>query len=348
LPLSSTEVVSARTRWLADAAQEAGARVVALPGPHERSYPRVLASFLAGHRVDVLHWHAGWGWEDDSIARVADEADVPALVLTHHFPFLLHKRSKADLLRTRTGRVDARIAVSEGQRASYLRLGIPESGFATVPNGVRPRGPGPGRTRAREALGLADDDLVVMTVGRLTNMKGQRYLVEAAAMLRPDFPRLKVVVIGDGELRPELESLVLRHGLQDVVLLPGHREDARQLLDAADVFALSSTSEGMPLVLLEAMDAGLPVVATRIIGAEEVVLHEETGLVAPPKNADALAEALRRLLADPDRRAAYGAAGRRRYVHEFTARRMADRTWAVYEDALERAGHSVDALASVG
>jgi glycosyltransferase involved in cell wall biosynthesis len=129
----------------------------------------------------------------------------------------------------------------------------------------------------------------------------------------------------------------------DRVHLPGHRADARALLDAADVFVLPSRHEGMPLALLEAMDAGLPVVATRVPGCTEVVVDGVTGLLVPPGNPPALAAAIARLLADPALRRRMGRAGRLRYLESFTSACMAARTAAVYERELARAASTVPA-----
>jgi glycosyltransferase involved in cell wall biosynthesis len=127
-------------------------------------------------------------------------------------------------------------------------------------------------------------------------------------------------------------------GVGDCVRLLGHRPDARRLLDAADVFVLPSLHEGMPLVAMEAMEAALPVVATRVIGSAEVIVHGETGLLAPAGDAPALGEALATLLADPALRARLGRAGRRRYLDHFTRPRMAARTRAVYAAVQESVG----------
>lgn len=326
---------SSRARWLFEEAAALGARTVALPGPHDPAYPRVISDFLSARPTDVFHCHAGWGWEDPDGLRLARAAGVPAVVITHHQPFLLHQRAKADKLVRNTAFADARIAVSRGVRDTYTSRGVDEERFVTVPNGVRPRQGAPGRAAARAALHLRQDDLVVLTTGRLTAMKGQRCLIEAAALLRPDRPRLQVVIVGEGELRTDLENLAAERGLADSVHLPGHREDARMLLDAADVFALPSRSEGMPLALIEAMEAGVPVVATRVIGSTEVVVHGETGLLVPAEDAEMLAAALAQLLGNEDRRARYGEAGRGRYLREFTVDRMVTRTQAVYDLVLE-------------
>lgn len=327
---------SPRARWFFEEASALGARAVALPSPHDAAYPDVIGGFLADRPVDVFHCHAGWGWEDPDGLRLARAAAVPAVVITHHQPFLLHQRAKAEKLIRNTSFAHARIAVSDGVRDTYTARGVSGKDFVTVPNGVGPRRNSPGRAAARAALQLPPEDLVVLTTGRLTAMKGQRHLIEAAALLEPEHPELHVVILGEGDLREELEHLVAEHGLAGSVHLPGHRPDARRLLDAADVFALPSLSEGMPLVLIEAMEAGLPVVATRVIGSSEVVVPGETGHLVPPGNAGLLAAALGELLGDARLRALYGDAGHRRYLREFTVERMVARTQAVYDSVLGR------------
>jgi glycosyltransferase involved in cell wall biosynthesis len=321
-------------RWLFEEVAARGARTVALPGPHDAAYPEVISSFLRSHPVDVFHCHAGWGWEDPDGLRLATAAGVPAILITHHLPFLIHSRAKAQALVGNTRHAHWRIAVSAGLRDTYTARGVSAERFVTVPNGVGTREQAPGRAAARTALGLRPEDLVVVSTGRLTSMKGQCHLVEAAALLQPDFPQLQVAILGEGELRAELEHLVSARGLTGTVHLPGHRDDARGLLDAADVFALPSRVEGMPLALIEAMEAALPVVATTVIGSTEVVDPGRTGLLVPYGNPGRLAAALAELLGDRGRRALFGEAARQRYLDEFTVDCMVTRTLAVYDLAL--------------
>lgn len=328
---------SDRARWLFEEAAARGARTVALPSPHDPTYPEVIRSFLSAHPMDVFHCHAGWGWEDPDGLRLARAAGVSAVIITHHLPFLIHSRAKAEQLVKNTSFAHWRIAVSQGLRDTYTARGVSEEHFVTVPNGIEPRRDAPGRATARAALQLQPEHLVVLSTGRLTLMKGQRYLIEATAVLKPDYPKLQVVILGEGDLRRELEALVVERGLTGTVHLPGHRADARLLLDATDVFVLPSRVEGMPLALIEAMEAGLPVVATRVIGSTEVVAHDQTGLLVPTENAQRLAAALVQLLDDGQKRAQYGQAGRRRYLDEFTVDCMVTRTRAVYDAAMEAA-----------
>ncbi len=308
-----------------------GATPLALPHPRSPSFADTVVHMLQEHTADVFHVHVGTGREDFDGARAARRAGVGAVVQTLHLPWLLADRGKRRPFFRAVREVDRLIAVSQAQRATYERIGVPPGQLTTVPNGISARRPGPGRRAAREALGLRPDQPVVMTIGRLTVMKGQRYLVESVPHLADRFPDLAVLVLGQGHLQAQLEEQAAALGVQDCVRLLGHRTDARMLLDAADVFVLPSRHEGMPLAAMEAMEAGLPVVATRVIGSEEVVADGESGLLVPPQDADALAEALATLLAHPELRARYGAAGRRRYLKQFTSERMAEQTVAVYE-----------------
>jgi glycosyltransferase involved in cell wall biosynthesis len=308
-----------------------------LPRPRDAVFGGAIVDFLTAHPADVFHIHVGSGRENFDGARAARRAGVPAVVQTQHQPWLLNPRKQASFFRA-IAPVDRLIAVSEGVRLTHEGIGVPAERLVTVPNGIVPRGPGPGRAAARAALGLRPDQLVVMTVGRLMVQKGQRYLVAAMPALAERFPRLAVVIVGGGYLAGDLARQAAELGVAGFLHLPGHRTDARMLLDAADVFVLPSRQEGMPLAALEAMDAGLPVVATDVIGTAEIVAHGMTGTLVPPQDPPALAEALAELLADPDLRQRYARAGRIRYVEHFTARRMAQDTLRVYEDVLAEVG----------
>jgi glycosyltransferase involved in cell wall biosynthesis len=319
---------------LLDRAAAVGARAVALRHPRDPRFAEGVVRSLREHPVDVFHVHVGTGRENFDGARAARRAGVPAVVQTQHLPWLLASRKHRVPFFRALQPVDHLITVSLAQRQTYERNGVAPGLMTTIPNGIRARGPGAGRDAARVALGLDRDQPVVLTVGRLTVMKGQRHLVDAVPELARRFGGVAVVVIGQGHLHAQLRAQAQALGVADRVHLVGHRADARMLLDAADVFVLPSRHEGMPLVLLEAMDAGLPVVATRVIGSEEVVADGETGLLVRPQDPAALAAAIGRLLEDPALRQRYGRAGRRRYLERFTSARMAVQTAEVYDHVL--------------
>lgn len=321
-----------------DAAAALGARVLRLPRPRDPRFADTIVEFLRRHPAEIFHVHAGTGRENFDGARAARRAGVPVVVQTQHLPWLMGSPKHRVPLFAAIEPVDRLIAVSQGQRATYERVGVPAARFATVLNGIRPRGPGLGRRAARQALGLDPHSPVVLTVGRLTVQKGQRHLLDAVPGLAARFPDLAVVLIGHGHLHDQLVEQARVLGVSDRVHFAGHRTDARMLLDAADVFVLPSRQEGMPLAALEAMDAGLPVVATRVLGTAEVVEDGETGTLVPPGRPQPLGAAVAELLADPARRARYGHAGRQRYRQHFTSGRMAADTLAVYEQVLRAAG----------
>jgi glycosyltransferase involved in cell wall biosynthesis len=323
-----------RAGWLLEGAARLGARTLPLPSPRDPRFGRLVTEFLAGHPADLFHCHVGTGCEDWDGVRLARAAGCPAVVQTQHLPFLVSHPRKRRAYHHAIEGVDRLIAVSEGLRRTYERIGVPPDRIVTVPNGVAPLARRTGREEARRALGLSPDQPVVLTVGRLTRMKGQWHLIDAVPDLAARFPGLAVVLLGDGPLRGLLTGRAAALGVAGNVCLPGHRPDARRLMAAADVFVLPSRHEGMPLVALEAMEAGLPVVATRVIGSEEVVEDGVTGALVRPGDPAALGAAVARLLADPGRRRRQGTAGRRRYEERFTRERMAAGTAAVYESVL--------------
>jgi glycosyltransferase involved in cell wall biosynthesis len=319
-------------------AADLGATLLRTPHPRDPAYADELAAAFRSVSPDVVHVHVGTGREDFGGARVAKRAGVPAVVQTFHLPWLLRdSRRVPGLLRTLRD-VDRLVTVSRLQADTYARVGVPAAALTTIPNGVAPRGPGPGREEARRRLGLGPDQPVVLATGRLVDQKGHRYLVDAVPRVVAELPDVAVVIAGDGRLHDTLARQAESLGVADAVRLLGHRPDARALLDAADVYALPSVAEAMPMALLEAMDAGLPAVGTAIIGTAEVLEDGVTGVLVPPRDPRALGEALIQVLGDPALRSAYGAAAKRRYEACYTAGRMAEETLHVYDEALALAG----------
>jgi glycosyltransferase involved in cell wall biosynthesis len=172
---------------------------------------------------------------------------------------------------------------------------------------------------------------VVGNIAALVPHKGQKYLVDAAVLLRRQIPDAHVIILGEGELRAALERQVKELHLEKHVLLPGFRGDVLALLKAFDVFVMSSVTEGLGTSLLDAMAAARPIVATRAGGIPEVVVNGETGLLVPARDARQLANAIARLLKDRALREQFGQAGLARVRAEFSVDRMVARTLGVYE-----------------
>jgi glycosyltransferase involved in cell wall biosynthesis len=223
------------------------------------------------------------------------------------------------------------VAVSDTTAAQALAqhdIGVDK--LHTIPNGIRldRYTPDPeARAATRVELGLGDA-WVVGTVGRLVSIKNQAMLVRAMAPILSS--RVRLVIVGEGDARPEIEAAIAELPEPRWVVLTGRRMDVPRLIHGFDVFALSSESEGLPLVVPEAMAAGLPIVTTAVGGLPSVVTDQMTGLVVPVDEA-ALATALAVLEADHERARAMGARGRSEALARFSFDRMVDAYLALYE-----------------
>lgn len=248
-------------------------------------------------------------------------AGVPARIATHHG---IIENFPAWIERLHTRLVNARIAsvlvsVSGKTLEQAIRAGIRPECNTVIPNGIPPVNLGSvNRLEIRREIGMENGGPLLLSVGRLVYQKGHEYLVHAMPRVLRTYPRAKAVICGEGALRPDLERQILELGLQTSVKLLGNRNDVGPFLASADLFVLPSRWEGLPVALLEAMGAGLPVVATRVEGVDEVVEDARQGLLVAPEDSDALASALLKLIGDPELRRQMGEAARRRIQAHYT------------------------------
>jgi glycosyltransferase involved in cell wall biosynthesis len=202
---------------------------------------------------------------------------------------------------------------------------VSPSRVTVVHNGVRVPAPGEGveiRQCWRSELGLDPADVLIGTVAVFRPVKDLITMLEAMALIAKEAPRARLVLMGAGPQKEELEATVERLGLKSIVFFPGFRKDATRLLPALDVFVLSSVSEGISLALLEAMAANVPAVATRVGGNPEILNGPGCGILVPPRSPRELAGAILGLVNDRSRRYEIGAGGRRRVEEAFSLRRM--------------------------
>lgn len=231
------------------------------------------------------------------------------------------------------------VACTEFVRRSFVEThGAVAERLQTIANGIPDR-PAPAsrqdlRAELAAALGLPADALWLATLGRLAEQKAYGVLLEALARLPAATPDWRLVLLGDGPLRGELEARAGALGLAERVVFAGFRDDAAALLPAFDGVVFSSHFEGLPIALLEAMAAGKPVVSTAVGGIPAALEDEREALLVPPRDPAALAAGLARLLADGGLRERLGAAARRRYQREFHADAMARSYEEVYRRAL--------------
>jgi glycosyltransferase involved in cell wall biosynthesis len=311
------------------AAHRAGTEVVALAPPRGAADAAALAEHLRvvrRVRPDVVHANQAWPWACAYGVLAGVLTPGVRVVAVDHLPVDgAIPRLRRFGRRRLAARLDAHVAV--GRRAARLVegfVGLPVGSVRAIPNGVPPPVAAP-RLVPRLIAGP-----VIGSLGRLTAQKGYDALVRAL----PSLPGATLVLVGDGEERGALEALAAELGVADRLRITGWTADARRYLPTFDAFALPSLWEGMPLVLLEAMHDGLPVVATDVGSVAEAVTDGETGFVVPAGDEAALRERLARLLGDADLRRRLGARARALAAEEFTAAAMARRYEAVYREVL--------------
>ena len=309
-----------------------------------------LRPLLSSGRYDLVHSFLYRSHCASRLARLGLATRIP-LVSTEHC--LGDNRGLAVRVVNRlTSRMSDRIiAVCRAVADRAVdRDGVPRDRVAVIPNGAEPRLPDArARARLRKALGLARDHAMVLYLGRLHREKAPDRLIEAFAALRRTTPDgWTAFLVGEGEERPAVERQIKALDLERRVFLPGSRRRVAPWIDACDLLVLPSREEGMPLAALEAMIQGRAVVATRVGGTPEVVVEGVTGLLVPPEDPAALAEALGRLIRDGAARQRMGEAGRTRALAEFTVERMAERTLEMYGSLLSRPIPAAAAAAAAG
>lgn len=290
-----------------------------------------LAAAIRDFRPDVLHTHLSRVTIGDALlARAVGVNRVVTSVHTNEIYFQHPFWSRA--LR-QAGRFGTRyIAISHAVSAALQTyLGVPERKIDVVYYALDLDEFAAGRATVRAELGAGDDEVLIGTVGRMTEQKGQKYLVEAMPEVLRQFPRARLAIVGhDTGARDALEAQVRSAGLEDRVRLVGYRDDVAAVMSSMDLFVLPSLWEGFGLVLLEAMSLSRPIVATTVDSIPEIVVDGETGFLVPPRDPAALAAAICRMLSDPEMARSMGVAGRRRAETAFSMERMIQETLDVY------------------
>lgn len=256
----------------------------------------------------------------------------------HVFPFQwsqgLAGRMYLALERRAAQHTRALICVGEGQRADALARGLaPAEKFVVIHNGIEPpAAAAPGeRLRLRAELGLSPSVRVIGMVARLAPQKGVGVFVRAAARMLQDRPNLVFLLAGSGPLEPEIRARLAEQKIpEEKFRLLGQRPGAETLYPVFDVLVLSSLYEGLPYVLLEAMARGVPVVATDVLGSRDVVVHNETGLLAHVSDPAEIARQTLRILDDPQLHERFSQAARHRVLQEFSFRTFAGEHLKLY------------------
>jgi glycosyltransferase involved in cell wall biosynthesis len=304
------------------------------PHPSDVGVVRFVRRYLKEFGpFNIIHGHSSKG---GAIARLAALCtNIPAFYTLHglimmdptlpRWKWALYLAIER-LLELRTARI---IAVSPEEQRAAIGLGFGKSRVVIIPNGISDWKLA-SRADARAEMGVRPDELVIGFVGRLVEQKAPEVLIEAFGRTLTRVPNVRLALVGDGPLGKPLRELAKRLNVQDKVLWLGER-DSRGVLAGFDLFALPSRKEGLPYVVLEAMYAGLPLVVTSSAGCEILVRPHKNGLIIPTDDAEAMSDALSRLLSDPSR-LGNCAEMSRNYVQGFSVDTMVESTLKEYEN----------------
>lgn len=305
-----------------------------------------LVALLRQQHFDIIHLHSSKAGLLGRVAAKIVGGRAAVIYSPHGLAFLgnygwLQRQFYLRLEQIAGRMCDRIIAVSPSERDLVISERLaPADRVSCVDLGVDPNPilPASHLLGLRLSIGVPDHAIVIGTLARATPQKNPLLFVEAAAQVLRAAPRAYFVWCGDGELRAAAATRAQQLGVSDRCRFIGHREDARQVLAVFDCFWLTSNYESFGLATAEAMAQSLPVIATAVAGTRDVVADGVTGILVPPRDAAALADATLDLIAHPDRARSLGAAGRVRVLQHFTTDHMLQAMAKVYYSALEARG----------
>ena len=289
-----------------------------------------LARAMKRQKCILAHFHDAHSVSVGSMA--ASLAKVPLRVISRRVDFPLKRNYFSR--RKYTQNVDAIIAISKGVKDVLVEGGIDSKRIKVIPSGIdfAPYQEAASSDYLRREFSFSADDYLVGIVAHLADHKGHKYLIQATKILKEHSSKIKVIIVGSGPLHMELTKQAEESGVRDIVFFLGFRKDVPQILSSLDLFVLSSYLEGMGSSLLDAMACRLPVVATKVGGIPEVVMHKETGLLVPPRSPSALAKAILKLYEDRDLASRLGDKGYRVVHQKFSSEAMAEKIIQLYEN----------------
>lgn len=296
-----------------------------------------LAAKLRKARPTIIHTH---GYFAGTVGRLAGLL-AGTRILFHHVHSTYSGYSKRNIAIERIlGFFTYRVLCCSQAVADHVfkSESIPRLKIAVVYNGIPPhQTSGRDLEMLRVSLGIKTDDRVIVSVASLVENKGHACLIEALGRIATYFPRLKLLIVGDGVLRKQLERQAVDLHIMTQVIFAGIRHDIPDILAIAEhLLLVSRHREGMGIALVEAMAAGKPVIGTRVGGIPEVIQHNKTGLIVPPSDSNALAMAIRDLLSNPRKTREFGENGRQRFFDLFTEEKMIRAIEQLYNGAIAK------------
>jgi len=289
-----------------------------------------IAGLIRKYKYDILHMHDSHAhWLGGCAAIIAGR---PLRIVSRRVDFSINRHGFGLSIIKYRHFADAFIAVSNAVKKALVKDGVPEGMVHVIHSGVKinRKGIGTERSELNKILGTNGTSRIVGAVGSLVGHKGHSILVEAASQVARKIPEARFVVLGEGVLRPKLESQVKRAGLSGKFFLPGHVNDASRLLGGFDVLVMPSIMEGLGTSALDAMSAGVPVIATDAGGLSEVVTNRKTGLLAESGDPGSLASAIVNMLGERTLGVGLALNAKKRVAEKFCVERMVDRTYKLY------------------
>lgn len=303
----------------------------------DRGCAKRLKEFADENHVDILHAHQYTPFFQAMLSR-GFLGRRPVLFTEHgrHFPDLpSRKRSVVNRLLLR--RNDRLVGCGKAVRQALIdNEGLPANRVEVVYNGVDLKSLAGGdlslRSSLRDSFGFSEEDFVAIQVARLHELKDHLTAVETIDTARKNQPNIKLLIVGEGDQRATIQAEVERRNLDQHVVFAGNRSDIPNLLTAADCFLMTSISEGIPLTIIEAMAANLPVVSTAVGGIPEMIEHGKSGFLADAKDSDSLAQHLVVLAQDDAVRTQIATAGNKQAYAGFSLESMLNGYAAIYEE----------------
>lgn len=322
--------------WVKDRCESLSLPTVVIPMSNQWDVGWIsrCCAVVRQRRVSLIHAHEFRA--NVFGALVAKLCGIP-LVGTVHGKNYYPDHAKRRVAYRWVSRVTRMVTVSHDlQRFLEEQIGIPHHRIAVIHNGVDmvPRRPSEQIRKTRSEFGIDEGAFVLGIVGSLYQVKGHAYLFRALGPILAHYPETRLLVIGQGELEQTLKQQVADLGIEKAVLFLGLRNDVPRLLPALDLFVLPSLSEGLSVALLEAMSAGVPVLASNVGGNPEIVIDGETGYLVSPGRSDQLASRIIKIMSNHEAIRLVGERGREWVAKEFTTARMLERYQDLYDSCL--------------
>lgn len=286
--------------------------------------PLHLNKVIKSRKIDILQVH---GIKAAIIVCfLAKRMGVKYNIATIHGVDDFKSRIKNFVARIASLNVDLWISVTNlGKTRIVHDFFVSPQKVITIANSIKitPEKCAPGRNKVRKNLNIKEDDFLILTVANLRPIKGHKYCIKAIQLLKQKgYNNFKFVFIGKDKMNGYLSVLAKELQVDDKIVFPGFQEDVTPFLEAADIFLLPSESEGLPLSIMEAMNNGLPVIATNVGGVDELVEDQKTGLLIPPKSPSAIADSIIYLVEKKELCKFFGINAKKKIREEFTSNKM--------------------------